>query len=90
MVWPRAMTTATRSHQALAAAEQARVPGRIPADARVVTAPPVFDYGSGPSRSEPDNAFTITDPAAVATIAAVIDGLRQPGRQIASDVSDPP
>ena len=56
----------------------ARVPGRIPADARVVTVTPVFDYGSGPSLGEPGYyAFTVTDPATVARIAAVIDGLRQ-------------
>jgi len=55
----------------------ARVPGRIPADARVVTVTPVFGFGSGPSRGEPDSAFMITDPATVAKIAAVIDGLRQ-------------
>lgn len=56
----------------------ARVPGPIPADARVVTVTPVFDYGSGPSRGQPGYyAFTVTDPATVARIAAVIDGLRQ-------------
>ena len=55
----------------------ARVPRRIPADARVVTVTPVFDFGSGPSHGEPDDAFTITDSATVAKIAAVIDGLRQ-------------
>jgi hypothetical protein len=55
----------------------ARVPGRIPADALVVTVTPVSGFGSGPSRGEPDDAFTITDPATVAKIAAVIDGLRQ-------------
>jgi hypothetical protein len=55
----------------------ARVPGRVPADVRIVTATPVFDFGSGPGRGEPDGAFTITDPATVAKIAAVIDGLRQ-------------
>ena len=55
-----------------------RVPGRIPADARVVTVTPVFDYGYGPSRGAPGYyAFTVTDPATVARIAAVIDGLRQ-------------
>ena len=37
----------------------------------------VFDFGSGPGRGEPDDAFTITDPATVAKIAAVIDGLRE-------------
>jgi hypothetical protein len=55
----------------------ARVPGRIPADARVVTVTPVFDFGHAPGRGEPDRAFTVTDPATVAQIAAVIDGLRQ-------------
>jgi hypothetical protein len=55
----------------------ARSPGRIPADARVVTVTPVFDFGSGPGRGTPDAAFTITDPATVAAIAAVIDGLGQ-------------
>ena len=55
----------------------ARVPGRIPADARVVTVTPMFDFDSGPSPGEPDGAFTITDPATVAKIAAIIDGLRQ-------------
>jgi len=55
----------------------ARVPGRIPVDARVVTVTPVFGFGCGPSHGEPDDAFTITDPAAIAQITAVIDGLRQ-------------
>jgi hypothetical protein len=55
----------------------ARVPGRIPADARVVTVTPVFDFGYGSGRGQPDDAFTITDPVTVAKIAAVIDGLRQ-------------
>jgi hypothetical protein len=41
-------------------------PGRIPADATVVTVTPVFDFGSAPSRGEPDGAFTVTDQAAVA------------------------
>jgi hypothetical protein len=55
----------------------AQVPARIPADATVVTVTPVFDFGAAPSRGEPDGAFTVTDPATVAQIAAVIDGLRQ-------------
>ena len=37
----------------------------------------MFDFDSGPSPGEPDGAFTITDPATVAKIAAIIDGLRQ-------------
>jgi hypothetical protein len=55
----------------------AQVPGRIPADAMAVTVTPVFDFGSAPSRGGPGRAFTVTDPATVAQIAAVIDGLRQ-------------
>ena len=42
-----------------------------------MTVTPVFDFGSGPNCGQPDGAFTITDPATVAKIAAVIDGLRQ-------------
>jgi hypothetical protein len=61
----------------LVAGLAAQVPGRIPADVRVVTVTPVFDFGSAPSRGEPVAAFTVTDPAAVAQIAAVINGLRQ-------------
>jgi hypothetical protein len=53
------------------------IPSRIPADARVVTVTPVFDYGSSTSPETPDAAFTITDPAKVAKIAALISGLRQ-------------
>ena len=37
----------------------------------------MFGFDSGPSRGEPGDAVTITDPATVAKIAAVIDGLRQ-------------
>jgi hypothetical protein len=55
----------------------ARAPGRIPPDARVVTVTPVSDFGSSPSRGVPGHAVTITNPATVATIAALIDGLRQ-------------
>jgi hypothetical protein len=55
----------------------AQTPGRIPAGATVVTVTPVFDFGSAASRGEPDGAFTVTDPATVAQIAGVIDGLRQ-------------
>ena len=55
----------------------ARVPGRIPAGARVVTVTLVSGFESGPGRGGPGDAATITDPAAVATIAAVTGGLRQ-------------
>lgn len=53
------------------------VPSRIPADARVVTVAPVFNFGSGPSSETPDATFTITDPAQVARIVAFINSLRQ-------------
>ena len=56
----------------------AGVPGRIPADARVGTVTPVFGSDSGAARDRPGYyAFTVTDPAKVARIAAVINGLRQ-------------
>lgn len=47
----------------------------IPAGARVVTVTPVFGQDPDVSRHHLDHAFTITDPAQVARIAAVIDGL---------------
>jgi hypothetical protein len=52
-------------------------PGRIPADARVVTVIPVFPLNAVPSREWPGPAVTITDPAKVARIAAVINALPQ-------------
>lgn len=55
----------------------ARVPERIPADARVVNVNPGVRLWFRPGRGEPDDAFTITDPATAAKVAAVIDGLRQ-------------
>jgi hypothetical protein len=68
------------------------VPSRIPADARVVTVAPVFNFGSGPSSGTPDTTFTITDPAQVAQIVAFINGLRQlsPGPySCPSEIYDP-
>jgi hypothetical protein len=55
--------------------------GPIPPGARVVTVTPVFGaspaFGLHPdiSRDKRDHAFTMTNPATVAKIAAVIDGL---------------
>lgn len=57
------------------AARQA--PGRIPADARVLTVTPVLPFDPGTRQQWPGSAFTITDPAKVARIAAVIDALPQ-------------
>lgn len=51
---------------------QARV---IPGAARVVTVTPVFGLDPNISRHHLDHAFTVTDPAKVARIAAIIDGL---------------
>jgi hypothetical protein len=53
------------------------VHGWIPADARLVTVAPVFDFGPRASRESPDSTFTVTDQATVAEIEAVIDGLSQ-------------
>ena len=47
----------------------------IPAGARVVTVTPVFGQDPDVSRHHLDHAFTVTDPAQVARIAAIIDGL---------------
>jgi hypothetical protein len=49
--------------------------GTIPSDARVVTVTPVFGRDPNTSRHRLDHAFTITDPAKVARIAAIINGL---------------
>jgi hypothetical protein len=51
------------------------VPGPIPSAARVVTVTPVFGLQPDVSREALDHAFTLTDPATVAKIAAVIDSL---------------
>jgi hypothetical protein len=53
----------------------AQVPGRIPTDATVVTVTPVFDFGSAPSRCEPDGAFTVTDPAVSVISVLFVSGL---------------
>jgi hypothetical protein len=49
--------------------------GRIPSDARVVTVTPVFGLQPDKKRKHLDPAFTVTNPATVARIAAVVDGL---------------
>ena len=49
--------------------------GAIPGTVRVVTVTPVFGLDPNTSRHHLDHAFTITDPAKVARIAAIIDGL---------------
>jgi hypothetical protein len=48
---------------------------RIPPDARVLTVTPAFGLQADKSLERLDPAFTVTDPAKVAGIAAVIDGL---------------
>jgi hypothetical protein len=53
---------------------------RIPPDAAVVTVTPVFGFNPNPRAKRLDHAFTVTDPAKVARIAAVLNGLtRFPG-----------
>jgi hypothetical protein len=49
--------------------------GTIPSTARVVTVTPVFGRDPNTSRHHLDHAFTITDPAKVARIVAIINGL---------------
>jgi hypothetical protein len=53
------------------------VPGRIPADARVVTVTPVFPLNADTGREWAGPTVTITDPAKVAQIVAVINALPQ-------------
>ena len=47
----------------------------IPSGARVVTVTPVFGQDPNTGRHHLDHAFTITDPAKVARIAAILNGL---------------
>ena len=49
--------------------------GTIPGGARVVTVTPVFGLDPNTSRHHLDHPFTITNPAEVARIAAIINGL---------------
>jgi hypothetical protein len=49
--------------------------GTIPSGARVVTVTPVFGEDPNISRHHLDHAFTVTDPAKVSRIAAIINGL---------------
>lgn len=58
-VWPAAVASA----------------GTVPSGARVLTVTPVFGQDPNVSRHHLDHAFTITDPAKVARIAAIIDHL---------------
>jgi hypothetical protein len=53
---------------------------RVPPAARVLTVTPVFGFNPAPRAERLDRAFTVTDPATVARIAAVVNGLtRFPG-----------
>ena len=48
---------------------------RVPRDAAVVTVTPVFGFNPNPRARRLDRAFTVTDPAKVARIVAVVNGL---------------
>jgi hypothetical protein len=48
---------------------------RVPPTARVLTVTPVFGLNPDPRAERLDRAFTVTDPATVARIAAVVNGL---------------
>ena len=53
---------------------------RVPPAARVLTVTPVFGFNPAARAERLDRAFTVTDPAKVARIAAVVNGLtRFPG-----------
>jgi hypothetical protein len=62
--------------------------GTIPSGARVVTVTPVFGRDPDISRHRLDHAFTITDPAKVARIAAIINGLAPFPRGVLSCAED--
>jgi hypothetical protein len=47
---------------------------RVPSAARVLTVTPVFGLNSDPRAERLDHAFTVTGPATVARIAAVVNG----------------
>jgi hypothetical protein len=48
---------------------------RVPPDATVITVTPVFGLNPNPRARRLDHAFTVTDPAKVARIVAVVNGL---------------
>ena len=48
---------------------------RVPPAARVLTVTPVFGLNPDPRAERLDRAFTVTDPATVARIAAIVNGL---------------
>jgi hypothetical protein len=48
---------------------------RVPPAARVLTVTPVFGLNSDPRAERLDRAFTVTDPATVARVAAVVNSL---------------
>jgi len=48
---------------------------RIPSGVRAVTVTPVFGFNPDPRRDRLDHPFTVTDPATVAKIIALADGL---------------
>ena len=48
---------------------------RVPPDAAVVAVTPVFGFNPNPRARRLDRAFTVTDPAKVARIVAVVNGL---------------
>ena len=70
---------------------------RVPPDAAVVTVTPVFGFNPNPRAKRLDRAFTVTDPAKVARIVAVVNGLTRfpdgafscPAEFVASEPDDP-
>ena len=77
VLWPAIRAVPGPAARQLPGPAARQVPGRIPADARVLTVAPVLPYDPGTRQEWPGSAFTVTDPAKVARIAAVIDALPQ-------------
>jgi len=48
---------------------------RVPADVTTITVTPVFGFNRNPRAKRLDHAFTVTDPAKVARIVALVNGL---------------
>jgi hypothetical protein len=67
--------TALRTDAQVAWLPARSVAERIPSGVRAVTVTPVFGFNPDPRRDRLDHAFTVTDPAKIARIMALANGL---------------
>jgi hypothetical protein len=75
IVFPLAAAAAAAVVLGLTAWASSASAGTVPSGARVLTVTPVFGQDPNVSRHHLDHAFTITDPAKVARITAIVNGL---------------